>query len=76
VQSDLLAEMGKIVPWEDQYSHSEGNSAAHIKASMMGSSQTVFVSRGRLQLGTWQGIYFAEFDGPRTRQVWLKVISG
>jgi secondary thiamine-phosphate synthase enzyme len=43
---------------------------------MMGSSQTVFVSRGRLQLGTWQGIYFAEFDGPRTRQVWLKVISG
>ncbi len=76
VQSDLLAELGKIVPWEDQYSHSEGNSAAHIKASLMGSCQTVFVSRDRLQLGTWQGIYFAEFDGPRTRQVWVKVISG
>ena len=76
VQSDLLAELDKMVPWEDGYSHSEGNSAAHIKASLMGSSQTVFVSRGRLQLGTWQGIYLAEFDGPRTRQVWIKILSG
>jgi secondary thiamine-phosphate synthase enzyme len=76
VKSDLLEEFGKIVPWNDDYSHSEGNSAAHIKASMMGASQTVLVSQGRLQLGIWQGIYFAEFDGPRTREVWVKVLGG
>jgi len=76
VPSDLLAELDKTVPWEDGYSHSEGNSAAHIKASLMGSSLTVFVSRGRLQLGTWQGVFLAEFDGPRTRQVWIKILAG
>lgn len=76
VQADILKELEKVVPWEDNYSHSEGNSAAHIKASLMGSSQTVLVSSGKLQLGTWQGIYLAEFDGPRTRQVWVKIISG
>jgi len=75
VQSDILREMDKIVPWKDNYDHDEGNSAAHIKASLFGSSQAVFVSAGRLRLGTWQGIYLAEFDGPRTRQVWVKIVA-
>jgi secondary thiamine-phosphate synthase enzyme len=76
VRSDILKALGKIVPWNDDYDHSEGNSAAHIKASMMGASQCIFVSRGKLDLGTWQGIYLAEFDGPRTRKVWVRVIAG
>ncbi len=75
VQSDLLSELDKIVPWDDNYDHSEGNSAAHIKSSVIGASQFVFVSDGELKLGTWQGIYLAEFDGPRTRKVWIEVIS-
>lgn len=76
VVTDLLDEMEKIVPWQDGYMHMEGNSAAHIKASMMGFSQAVFVERGQLVLGTWQGIYFCEFDGPRKRKVLVKVVSG
>ncbi len=76
VQSDILHELDKIVPWQDHYSHSEGNAAAHIKAGIMGASQSVFVSGGRLQLGTWQGIFLAEFDGPRTRQVWMRIVAG
>lgn len=75
VITDFLKETSKIVPWEDSYKHIEGNSAAHIKASMMGFSQMVFVENGRLVLGTWQGIYFCEFDGPRTRKVMVKVIG-
>lgn len=73
VVTDLLKETAKIVPWEDGYRHIEGNSAAHLKASMMGFTQTVFVENTRLMLGTWQGIYFCEFDGPRTRKVLVKV---
>jgi secondary thiamine-phosphate synthase enzyme len=76
VKSDILKSLGKIVPWNDDYDHSEGNSAAHIKASIMGASKSVFVTRGKLDLGTWQGIYLAEFDGPRTRKVWIRIISG
>lgn len=76
VVTDFLKETAKIVPWEDGYRHIEGNSAAHIKASMMGFTQTVFVENSRLVLGTWQGIYFCEFDGPRTRKVLVKVVSG
>jgi secondary thiamine-phosphate synthase enzyme len=75
VQSDILKELDKIVPWRDNYDHYEGNSAAHIKASLMGPSHFVLVHGGRLQLGTWQGIYFCEFDGPRRRHVWVKVVS-
>ena len=75
VQSDLLAELEKIVPWVDRYEHIEGNSAAHIKTSIAGATRFVFVSEGTLKLGTWQGIYLAEFDGPRTRKVWIKVIA-
>ena len=72
VRSDIVKTMSRIIPWEDDYDHMEGNSAAHIKASMFGHSHFVLVSKGRLQLGTWQGIYLAEFDGPRQRQVWVR----
>ncbi len=75
VAADILKETDKIVPWEDGYKHIEGNSAAHIKASMMGLSQVVLVENGRLILGTWQGIYFCEFDGPRTRKVLVKILG-
>jgi secondary thiamine-phosphate synthase enzyme len=76
VQSDILRATDRIVPWKDNYDHAEGNSAAHIKAGLFGSSQTVFVSGGKLRLGRWQGIFLAEFDGPRTRQVWVKIVAG
>jgi secondary thiamine-phosphate synthase enzyme len=66
----------KIVPWNNNYGHSEGNSAAHIKASMMGFSVTVPVENAQLALGTWQCIYFCEFDGPRTRTVIVTLIGG
>lgn len=75
VASDMLNETSKIVPWKDNYKHVEGNSAAHIKASLMGFSQTVIVDNGRPVLGTWQGIYFCEFDGPRSRKVLIKVMG-
>jgi len=63
--------MERLVPWEAGYAHAEGNSAAHVCASLMGSSVAVPVVEGRPCLGTWQGIYLCEFDGPRTRQVWV-----
>jgi len=75
VCTDIIKELNKIVPFNDSYAHTEGNSAAHIKASLLGFSVMVFVEDNRLQLGTWQGIYFAEFDGPRSRKVWVKMIS-
>jgi secondary thiamine-phosphate synthase enzyme len=76
VQRDFLMEMDKMVPIYDGYHHNEGNSAAHIKASMMGFSQTLIIADGRLLLGTWQGIYFMEFDGPRIRKVQVKILEG
>ncbi len=76
VQSDILNRLEKIVPWRDGYEHAEGNSAAHIKASMMGPSHFIPVCNGRLRLGTWQGVYLCEFDGPRSRHVWVKVVVG
>ncbi len=75
VRADMLMELGKIVPWNDNYRHGEGNSAAHIKASLMGASQTILVEDGRLVLGAWQGIYLAEFDGPRRRRVLVKLVG-
>jgi len=75
VPRDILMEINKIVPFEDRYQHTEGNSAAHIKSSLIGTSLTLFIESGRLLLGTWQGIFFAEFDGPRSRQVHIKVIE-
>lgn len=72
VTADLETVLDDMVPWSNGYRHMEGNTAAHVKASLMGSSAQVMVENGRLCLGTWQSIYFAEFDGPRSRQVWLK----
>lgn len=74
VVRDMLSEVNKIVPFESDYHHSEGNSAAHIKASLFGSSVTVLVEEGRLVLGTWQGIYFCEFDGPRRRKALVQLL--
>lgn len=75
VQSDILAELDKVIPWNDSYTHGEGNSAAHIKASLFGSSVTILVKDGRLVLGTWQAIYFCEFDGPRERKAYVKIMA-
>lgn len=75
VQTDFIKEINHIVPWENGYLHMEGNSAAHLKASLMGFSETVIISEGRLLLGTWQGIYFLEYDGARNRKVYVKVIE-
>ncbi|MBO8168998.1 MAG: YjbQ family protein [Thermoanaerobacteraceae bacterium] len=75
VVSDILMELGKVIPERDNYRHLEGNSAAHIKASLMGSSVTVPVKDGKLMLGTWQGIYFCEFDGPRERKVYVTALQ-
>jgi len=74
VKADILKVLDRLVPWQANYSHAEGNSAAHIKASLLGASQTLFIEGGRLALGTWQGIFLAEFDGPRRRQVFVRVI--
>lgn len=76
VVQDILAWLEKAVPWRDNYAHTEGNAAAHIKAGLLGASRTVFISSGRLVLGTWQGIFFCEFDGPRQRKVFVKIIAG
>jgi len=73
VRQDILMELNKIIPFQDNYRHLEGNAAAHIKASIVGSSQTILVEAGRLLLGTWQGIFFCEFDGPRSRRVITRV---
>jgi len=73
VAADILETLERMVPWRGDYRHTEGNAAAHVKASLMGSSVTVLVEGGRLMLGTWQGIFFCEFDGPRSRQVFVEV---
>ena len=74
VQSDMLSVLNTMVPWDAGYRHMEGNSAAHIKTTLVGTSELVAVEDHRLVLGTWQGIFFCEFDGPRTRKVHVKVI--
>lgn len=72
VARDVIGVLDRLVPWSDPaYRHSEGNTAAHVKAILTGSSARVLVEDGRLQLGTWQGVFFCEFDGPRTREVWI-----
>ena len=73
VVRDFTAEIDKLVPWEDGYRHREGNSAAHLKASLIGFSEQLIVDRGSLLLGTWQGIWFCEYDGPRRRSVYVQV---
>jgi secondary thiamine-phosphate synthase enzyme len=69
VTADMELVLDRVVPWSGGYAHGEGNTAAHVKASMMGNATQVIVQNGRLALGTWQAIYFCEFDGPRSRQV-------
>jgi secondary thiamine-phosphate synthase enzyme len=76
VVRDMLFALDKTYPVRGEYLHSEGNSHAHIKASLMGSSCTVIIEEGSLLLGTWQGIYFCEFDGPRNREYYVKIIRG
>lgn len=74
VVTDILSGLNKAFPEKNGYLHMEGNSHAHIKASLMGASCNIIIEHGKLKLGTWQGIYFCEFDGPRNRKVYIKVI--
>jgi secondary thiamine-phosphate synthase enzyme len=74
VKSDILMVLNNIVPWKEAYRHLEGNSPAHIKSSIIGSSEMIAVEDGRLKLGTWQGVFFCEFDGPRTRKVHIRLL--
>jgi secondary thiamine-phosphate synthase enzyme len=75
VATDLLAQLERMAPKRADYRHQEGNSDAHLKASLVGAAVTVLVSEGRLALGTWQGIFFCEFDGPRRRQIKARVLG-
>ncbi|MDP8254728.1 MAG: secondary thiamine-phosphate synthase enzyme YjbQ [Candidatus Alcyoniella australis] len=75
VQHDLLLVLDRLLPQLPEFRHAEGNSPGHAKSSLVGCSQTLIVEHGRLCLGTWQGIYFCEFDGPRTRRVWVRLIQ-
>jgi secondary thiamine-phosphate synthase enzyme len=75
VQRDIQALLTRLVPFEGDYHHKEGNASAHIKATVVGISQNVFIDERRLVLGTWQSVFFCEFDGPRHRRVALKLIS-
>ena len=76
VRQDVLMTLKKAAPDTLAYAHLEGNSPAHVKASLVGSSVLLIIEDGRLALGTWQGIFFCEFDGPRRRKVYLKMIPG
>ena len=72
VKHDIINQLDQLVPWNQPFfRHSEGNSAAHIKASLMGTSVSILVENGQILLGTWQKIFFAEFDGPRRRKIWV-----
>ena len=73
VTADIMQKLSKMIPLHENYRHMEGNSDAHIKSSLIGNSVQIIVSGGQLKLGTWQGIYFCEFDGPRTRHVWVSI---
>ena len=75
VKADILMVLNQMVPWKANYKHMEGNSPAHVKASLIGSAETVIISGGRLVLGTWQRIFFCEFDGPRNRKLHLQIAS-
>lgn len=75
VRRDIIDTLSKLAPENVGYSHNEGNADSHVKSSLLGQSLTIFVENGRLALGTWQGVYFCEGDGPRMREVWVKVTS-
>ncbi len=74
VRADITAKLNQLIPAQDHYRHLEGNADAHIKATMVGPSETLLVREGRLWLGTWQGVFFCEFDGPRTRKICVRVM--
>lgn len=74
VARDIIVNLARLVPRHGDYRHAEGNSDAHIKSSLLGASAQVLVENGQLMLGTWQKIFFAEFDGPRQRKVWVKCL--
>ena len=74
VVRDITQTLERLVPWKGGYAHVEGNAAAHVKAGLVGFSQTVLIEKGALALGTWQSLFFCEFDGPRQRKVWVQVI--
>jgi secondary thiamine-phosphate synthase enzyme len=76
VKKDIVMETTKMVPFEDGYQHSEGNSAAHIKSVLFGPNLTLLIEGGDIVLGTWQGVFFCEFDGPRSRRVHVKIVEG
>jgi secondary thiamine-phosphate synthase enzyme len=76
VRADLLMVLNQMVPWKADYRHMEGNSPAHVKSTLVGTSQTVAIENGTLVLGTWQGVFFCEFDGPRQRSVHLRILEG
>jgi secondary thiamine-phosphate synthase enzyme len=76
VREDILMVLNRMVPWKGEYRHQEGNSPAHVKATLVGPSETVPIEGGRLTLGTWQGIFFCEFDGPRTRRLRIDILRG
>ena len=76
VPRDILAALDRVVPFSANYRHAEGNSAAHVKSSLVGASELIIIEKGRLVLGTWQSIFFCEFDGPRTRKVFISMIAG
>jgi len=75
VKSDMLMILNKIIPWEANYRHLEGNSAAHIKSTLVGSSELIAIENRKLVLGTWQGIFFCEFDGPRNRNLHVRILD-
>lgn len=75
VQKDILKHLAAVIPQDKSFAHGEGNSDAHIKSSLVGCSLNIIIENNTLKLGTWQGIYFCEFDGPRQREVWLKIIE-
>ncbi len=76
VQADIESKLNKMIPKSEKYTHPEGNSDSHIKSSLIGTTLTLIVEKGSLVLGTWQGIYFCEFDGPRDRMIYIKTIEG
>ncbi|MFP4498268.1 MAG: secondary thiamine-phosphate synthase enzyme YjbQ [Vulcanimicrobiota bacterium] len=75
VVKDILKQLDSVIPWNAGYAHMEGNSAAHIKSSLFGCSEQLLIENRKIGLGTWQKIYFCEFDGPRSRKVWVKVLG-
>lgn len=75
VKSDILMILNQIIPWKAGYRHMEGNSPAHIKSTLVGASELIAVEKGRLVLGTWQGVFFCEFDGPRNRKIHVRLMA-